>query len=514
MSERDSRGIEERRRRIREDMGGSERIDALRARGRLTAREAIDALLDEDSFREWGTFVVSRIRGDWDRTPADGKIVGFGTVSGRPVAIAADDVTVKRGASGSMGGRKKARIMQQALRARIPLVLFGESAGARIPDTLGAEDAAEFAIDTAPSMRGRAIPMISVIAGDSFGGSSFAAAQSDLVVQVEGSCIAVTSPRLIEVATGEKITGEALGGSEVHARRTGQVDVVVADESTGLSAVGEFLSYLPQHSAELPPRVASSPPLVDRELVSIVPARAQRAYDMRVLLQRVVDEGRIFELKRDFGSSVITALARLGGHSVGVIASQPMQQAGALDHDACDKITRFICMCEAFNVPLVFLQDVPGFMVGSAVEHERLLSKVIKLQQALALSTMPKFTVVVRKGFGLAYLALGGAPEIVDGLYAWSSAQIGFMERKAGAQVLHGSDLSGLSGAERAGLLDAASAGVEAEFDAWGPARRMRIDEVIDPSETREVLISDLDRHADREVLDDRERPLTHWPMW
>lgn len=505
-----------RRRKVRDEMGGVSRLDALRAAGRMSAREAIDALLDEDSFREWGTFVVSRVRADWDRTPADGKIVGFGTINERQVAVAADDVTVKRGSSGTMGGRKKARILQQAVRAGVPLVLFGESAGARIPDTLSAEDATEFAVDPTPSLRARRIPLVSIISGDSFGGSSFAAAQSDLVVQVEGSCIAITSPRLIEVATGESITGEQLGGTSVHGPLTGQVDVVVADEAQAITAARDFLSYLPQNSSALPDRIDADPPLdPDISLGSLIPKRLQRAYDMRRVLKRLLDGGRSLELKRDFGRSVLTVLGRLGGHTAGIVASQPMHQAGALDHDACDKITRFICMCEAFNIPVVFLQDVPGFMVGSAVEHQRMLAKVIKLQQAIALSTMPKLTVVVRKGFGLAYIALGGSPEVVDGLYAWSTAQIGFMERRAGAQVLRGSDLAGMSAEERAGVLGRADDGLEAaEFDAWGPARRMRIDEVIDAEETRDVLIADLDRFATREVKDPRDRPLNNWPMW
>jgi acetyl-CoA carboxylase carboxyltransferase component len=507
--------LAEKRRRVRDEMGGIDRLERLRESGRLTARELIDDLLDPDSFREWGTLVVSRVREDWSRTAADGKIVGFGTVNKRHVAVAADDVTVKRGASGMMGGRKKSRIMKQAFDARIPLVLFGESAGARIPDTLGAEEASEFALDLLPSLRSRRIPMVSVIAGDSFGGSSFAAAQSDLVVQVRGSCLAITSPRLIEVSTGEAITAEELGGGDIHGRITGQVDLVVDREKDAVERVRDFLAYLPSHSMEFPPRLEPREAEEGLQDISqLVPARPQRAYDMRKVLRGLIDGGEMLELKPDFGPAVITALSRLGGHSVGIVASQPMHGAGALDHDACDKITRFASMCEAFNVPLIFLQDVPGFMVGSAVEHERLLSKIIKLQQALALATTPKFTVVVRKGFGLAYLALGGSPEVVDALYAWPSARIGFMDRRAGAHVLSGGDLSGLNGQTRSEVLAEKEETVEAEFDAWGPARRMRIDEVIDPEETREMLISDLDRYASRPILPIHERPLTAWPMW
>lgn len=477
------------------------------------ARRRIALICDQGSFEELGTFVVSGRAADAENTPGDGKITGHGTVDGRPVTIVADDTTVKRGSSATMGGRRKKRLFAQALKRGNPFVSLGESAGARIPDILGAEGLTEMEIDSAASTRQRRVPMISVITGQSFGGSSFTAAHSDLVVQTVGSAMSITSPRLIEVATGETTTAERLGGVDVHMKKTGMVDFAAVDDDDAARIVREVLGYLPSNSWTVPERREWDPAsAVDPTLADQVPSRLRRAYDMHKVLRRLADDGSLLEVQPEFGTSLITAFARIGGFSVGIIASQPMRQAGALDADACDKAIRFICLCEAYNLPLVFLQDLPGFMVGEKVEHERLLARAIMFQQAFALSTVPKITVVLRKAYGFGYFAMGGVFEAVDGLYAWPNASFGFMDQKAGAQVVVGSDLSGLDGGERERTLEDSGRDFETQFDAYVPARRMRIDEVIDPAETKRVLVRDLERLAPHAYNAQQHKPLMSWP--
>ncbi|UNK45626.1 acyl-CoA carboxylase subunit beta [Arthrobacter sulfonylureivorans] len=496
-----------------------DRFDSAAVRERLaelgaqSVRSRIDEICDDGSFVETGTFVVSGRPDDEATTPGDGKIGGHGSVGGRPITIIGDDVTVKRGSTATMGTRRKKRLFAQALQRGNPFVVLGESAGARIPDILGAEGLTEMDLDRAAATRQRRIPMVSVITGQSYGGSSFAAAHSDIVVQVKGACTSITSPRLIEVATGESVTAEELGGLDVHLSKTGQVDFGASDFSEAADIVRNVLGYLPSNADRVPERLDFDvKSLTDGTLADLVPSRMRRAYDMRRVLRRLSDDGQILEIQPDFGKPLITAFARIGGYSVGILASQPMVQAGALDPDSCDKAVRFICLCESFNLPLIFLQDLPGFMVGKSVEHNRLLAKAIMMQQAFSLTTVPKLTVVMRKAYGFGYFALGGVFEAVDGLYAWPSAAFGFMDQKAGAQVVRGRDLGGLSATERQSVLAESGEEFDTEFDAYIPAKRMRIDEVIDPAETRLTLVRDLERLVPRYAEQTHDKPLMSWP--
>lgn len=479
----------------------------------VSVREYIGLIADPGSFEERGTFVVSARPEDRETTLGDGKIGGHVRVNERPVVIVGDDVTVKRATSATMGSRKQKRLLSQAIRQGCPIVLLGSSAGARIPDTLGAEGVTELDIDRLLATRQRNVPLISVITGDSYGGSSFAAAHSDIVVQLEHATMAVTSPRLIEVATGESVTGAELGGARVQLTEIGQADIGAKDPADAARIIRAILDYLPQNSLSVPERRDyDSESLVDPQLIDEVPSRTRRAYDMRKVIRRLADNAQLIELQSGFGKPVITALTRMGGFSVGVIASQPLQQAGALDPQSCDKIVRFVALCEANNLPIVFLQDQPGFLVGSKVEHDRLLSKAIMMQQAIALSTVPKLTVVVRKAYGFGYFALGGIFDLVDGLYAWPGASFGFMDQKAGAQVVVGNDLSNGDGRSRQETLQDAAGDFETDFDGYVPARRMRIDEVIDPRETKRVLVHDLERLVPHRFKSQGPRPLMSWP--
>ena len=483
--------------RIRAEMGGQARIDAVHAAGALTVRERLDGLLDPGSFRELGTFARSERAADADHTPGDGKIGGWGRIDGRPVVAAGDDITVKRASSAAVGGRKLKRLFGAALRDGVPFVFFGETGGARIPDMMGSDGFARIGPLVYPSLRGRRVPMVTVIVGASFGASSFLAATSDLVVQLRGSCLAVSSPRLIEAATGDQLTMDELGGTEVHARRTGQIDLVAEDEAASWQHVRRFLSYLPSSAQTPPPRAEPVPPDGDTGLAALVPQNRRQGYDMRRLLRGLVDAGSLLELKPAFARGLITALARIGGHPVGVLASQPLQQAGVLSPDACDKATRMICLCDAFGLPLVFLHDTPGFMIGRQVEHDRLLGKAMLMQQAVAMAGVPRLAVIVRKSFGLADHAMSGVGLDSDLLVAWPGAEISFMDPQAAASVL------GSRSADEV-MLDPSP---------YGAAGGMSVDEVIDPASTRAVLHEALDRAARRPFTPGTERPLSSWPM-
>ncbi len=305
-----------RRDRIRAEMGGSARIERLHARGERTVREHIDRLLDPGSFEEVGTFVRSARPEDADSTPGDGKIGGHGTIEGRPVTVAGDDITVKRGSSSPMGSKRLARLFGHAERSGHPIVYFGATGGARIPDTLGSAGFSEVPLSVDLFRRNRRVPFATVIVGDSFGGSSFVAAGSDLVVQLRGTCLAVTSPLVVEMATGEAIDQDALGGVDVHARTTGQIDAIADTPQDAYALVRRFLALLPANGARRAPRGPAGVRLApDPELADLVPRRRSRAYDMTRVLRRVLDDDSLLELAPAYGRGLICALGRLDGHS-------------------------------------------------------------------------------------------------------------------------------------------------------------------------------------------------------
>jgi acetyl-CoA carboxylase carboxyltransferase component len=493
-----------RRERIRTEMGGRARIERLHTRGERTVREHIDGLLDPGSFEEIGTFVHSARAEDADSTPGDGKIGGHGTIAGRAVTVAGDDITVKRGSSSLMGSKRLARLFAHAERAGHPIVYFGATGGARIPDTLGSAGFSEVPLSVDLYRRNRRVPLVTVIVGDSFGGSSFVAAGADLVVQLRGTCLAVTSPLVVEMATGEAIDQETLGGVDVHARTTGQIDAIADTPEEAYALVRRFLDLLPPNAGQRAPRGPAGARLgADPQLAELVPRRRSRAYDMTRVLRRVLDDDTLLELAPGFGRGLICALGRLDGHSVGVIASQPKFFAGALDPAACEKAVRLLCLCDAFDLPVVFVQDVPGFFVGRQVEHAGMLKHAIRLQTALALSQAPKLTVLVRKSYGLAYFSLGGNDAGVDSVYAWPGAEISFIDPLVAANVVSGGDP-----AARDAVLDA----MQAQTDPYGAAGRMAIDEIIDPADTRATLARALARLDGRPRVNGWERPLASWP--
>jgi acetyl-CoA carboxylase carboxyltransferase component len=325
--------------------------------------------------------------------------------------------------------------------------------------------------------------------------------------------MAVASPRVIEIATGEKVTPEALGGVEVGSRLTGQIDLAVETEGEAFEALRAFLSYLPSNATDLAPRTRPSGTIAnDPDLASIVPVRRSRTYDVRKLLMRLLDDATLLELKPKFGAGLLTALGRIDGWPVGIIASQPMYEAGALTPAACDKATRLVLLCDAYGLPIVVLQDTPGFMVGPAVEHQRILSKAMMFTQALLGAQVPKIGVVVRKAYGLAFFSLGGSQMGMDFLAAWPTAEISFMDPLVGANVLAGGRATDANGEHAAMEIKKLAEQMTSETDPMGPARLMALDEVIDPAETRRILAEQLQRLQGKRRRCRDASPLATWP--
>jgi methylmalonyl-CoA decarboxylase subunit alpha len=498
--------------RIRTEMGGAERVARMRAEGVPTIRDHIDALVDDGSFRELGTFSRSMRLEDRATTPGDGKVGGEGTIDGRRVAIAGDDITVKKGSSALVGSRRLQRLFERALERGTPYVYIGETGGGRIPDIIGAEGIAE-AQNFDVARRRRRIPMATMIVGQSFGGSSFEAAYSDFVVQVRGSVLAVTSPRVFEIATGEIIGFEELGGVDVHARITGQIDLGVDTYDEAYSAVRQWLSYLPSNAWTPTPRGDSRASMEpDPSLAALVPTRRTRGYDMRRFCATLLDDGSFFELQPLYARSLTTGLGRLDGFTVGVVANNPMFNAGVLDSAACRKAIRLMTICDAYDIPVIFLMDVPGFMVGKDVEHDRILSLAIRFVEALANMSAPTLTVTLRKGFGLAFPAMNGSGLGASGLYSWPGAEIGFMDPEVGVNVAYAARLAAMEPHEAEAEKARLAAEIGEATSPYEAAGTLKIDEVIDPADTRRVLVDDLRQLAGRRTPPPEQRPLSYWP--
>jgi acetyl-CoA carboxylase carboxyltransferase component len=503
--------FEARRAHMRETMGGLQRIAGIHAAGLSTARERIAQLLDEDSFDELGTFATAEPPEQRDKTPGDGRIVGFGTVDGRPVGVVADDATVKGASASATNNRKADRIFHLSLKYGHPFIFLGETRGSRIPESLGSDGLATVSGEGVDwTLRARRIPMATVITGPSFGGSTFAAAMSDFVVQLKGSTLAVVSPRVIEMATGERTDMESIGGTELHATQTGQIDRDAATEKEALELVRRWLSYLPSNSSEPPPIAKPCAPSSRLKPSQVVPEGRQSRYNMHHLLDAIFDGDSVFELAPRFGSSLIAAFARLEGLPVAVIATNPDKAAGALEPDACDKASRLLCVADSFGLPVILLHDSPGFFVGQAYEAKRVQSKTVMFLQALMQFVGPRLSVVVRKSFGLAFTSLGGTGTGSDLLVAWPAAEIGFMDPHVAANAMHGDELAALDPTGRRTRRTELAAMYSQDTDPYAIARGMGIDEIIHPDETRSVLARALKRVKTAEAT--KTTPLRYWP--
>ncbi len=495
------------------EMGSPEKVARKHSMGYGTVRERVQKLLDPGSFFEIGLLDHSDIPGMEDRTPADGKVCGFGTIDGRTVAITGDDATVLAGTGGRVGVEKEHRLTRWAAERGYPIINLGEGGGARIPDILGSDGLSSMTMRKEMALRCRQVPYVATIMGECFGGPSWLAALADFVVQVKGSCMAVSGPRVLEVATSEKIENEDLGGWKIHAEITGQADRAAEDEEDCFRIVREFLSYLPSNAQELPPVV---PPRGDDQegrqenLMSIVPDESRRGYDMNRIIKTIVDDEQIFHLKPDFDRSVITCLARIDGHSVGIIANQPMHTAGAMGPDGCDKCCSFICLCDSYNIPLIFLHDTPGFLVGKAAELKRMPGKIINFIEAVALSTVPKVSIVIRKSYGMAYSNMCGTGMGADFVLAWPNAEISFMAPEVAANVVYRRKIEESDDARAA--RDMAELQMRIAGAPWKAAGLHLLEDVIDPRDTRKIVAHILKLAQGNDDGYRSKRLLANWP--
>lgn len=486
-------------------MGGPQKLQRRREQGVLNARERLAALFDGGSFDEVGEFAASLRPEDRDRTPADGKITGFGRIDGRAAAAVANDFTVLGASSSPVNTRKIRYLKETAQRRGLPIVFLGESAGGRMPDSMGAASVAANQ-DPTQYQRRRTSPWVSAVLGPCYGSSTWYSCLSDFVVMRRGARMAVGSPRLAALATGEAVDDEELAGWRLHAYTSGLVDAAVDSDEEALRLVRRFLSYLPSHVGQPAPRAAAAQPPRADALAQLVPERLNQGYDMRRVLGCIVDADSLFELKANFGRSIVTALARIDGRAVGVIASNPMFKGGAIDADACSKATSMIVLCDSFNVPIISLADQPGFLIGLEGERKAMPGRVMNWMNALSLCTVPKITIVARKTYGQAVLNMGlGANS--DLTCAWTTAEISFMDPGYGANIVHG-----VSESDDPEAYAKARAEMARDTSALEAAGAFYIHNVIDPRDTRAFLSSALETHSLAATGGVGEGHLRAWP--
>jgi len=488
--------LKELRRKSKEG-GGEERLSAQHLKGKLSARERLRLLLDEGSFTELDRFVTHRSVDfglDQKKILGDGVVTGYGTIHGRLVYVFSQDFTVLGGSLSETHAEKIVKIQDLALKNGAPVIGLHDSGGARIQE--GVVSLGGYAdIFLRNTLASGVIPQISVILGPCAGGAVYSPAITDFVYMVKGtSYMFVTGPNVVKTVMHEDVDMEGLGGAEVHASVSGVAHFACDNEPECLASVRDLMGYLPQNNTELPPIVEASDPFNRREdqLLAIVPDNPNQPYDMREVIKCVVDESELYEIHAQFAQNIIVSFARLGGRTIGVVANQPESLAGALDIDASDKGARFVRFCDAFNIPLVVFEDVPGFLPGIAQEHGGIIRHGAKLLYAFAEATVPKLTVITRKAYGGAYDVMNSKHIRGDINLAWPQAEIAVMGPKGAVEILFRREL------DEAEDVEAAEAEQIEEYrekfaNPYIAAARGYVDDVIDPRETRERLISALD---------------------
>ncbi len=477
--------------------GGVERIKRQHDAGRNTARERLDILLDPGSFKELDAFVTHRARDfgvDKTQHLGDSVVTGYGTVDGRLVYVFSQDFTVIGGSLSEVHAAKICKVMDMALKTGAPVIGLNDSGGARIQE--GVASLGGYAdIFLRNTMASGVVPQLSVIMGPCAGGAVYSPALTDFILMVKDtSHMFVTGPDVVKSVTHEDVTFEELGGASVHAAKSGVCHVVGENETDSLLLVREMLSYIPQNNMEDPPYIATTDDRLraDAELDSIVPDNANKPYDMKDVIHRIVDEGRFFEIHEHFAANILVGFARLGGHSVGIVANQPSVLAGVLDIDASDKAARFIRFCDSFNIPVVTFVDVPGFMPGTQQEHGGIIRAGAKLLYAYCECTVPKFTVITRKAYGGAYDVMSSKHIRGDLNFAWPTAEIAVMGPDAAVNIIFRRELAEATDpvARKAELV----ADYRAKFATpYVAAARGYIDDIIEPRDTRARLINGIE---------------------
>jgi propionyl-CoA carboxylase beta chain len=480
--------------------GGRRRIDAQHAKGKLTARERIEVLLDQGSFEEWDMFVEHRSTEFGmaeQRIPGDGVVTGYGTINGRLVFVFSQDFTVFGGSLSEAHAEKLCKVMDQAMKVGAPVIGLNDSGGARIQE--GVASLAGYADVFQRNVEASGvIPQISLIMGPCAGGAVYSPAMTDFIFMVKDtSYMFVTGPEVVKTVTHETVTQEELGGAVTHTTRSGVADLAFENDVEALLELRRFIDFLPASNREKPPVRPTDDP-GDRDEVSLdtlVPANPNKPYDMKELIQKVVDDGDFFEIQPDFARNIIVGFGRMEGSTVGVVANQPMVLAGCLDIDSSRKAARFVRFCDCFNVPIVTFVDVPGFLPGTAQEYGGIIKHGAKLLFAYAEATVPKVTVITRKAYGGAYDVMASKHLRGDVNFAWPTAEIAVMGPKGAVEIIFRQDIG------EAAKIEARTEEYRQRFaNPFVAASRGFIDDVIMPHGTRRRVCRSLAMLRDKQL--------------
>src|SRR5438876_1482012 len=499
------------RSRIAEEGGGAARIEKQKAAGKMTARERVAFFLDDDSFEEFDKFVVHRSTDfgmDEQKFSGDGVITGHGLIDGRRVFVFAQDFTVFGGSLSETHAEKICKVMDLAMKVGAPIIGLSDSGGACIQE--GVVSLGGYAdIFLRNTLASGVVPQISCIMGPCAGGAVYSPAITDFNIMVKDtSYMFITGPDVIKTVTHEDVTKEELGGASTHNRKSGVAHFSADSDEHALRMVRELLSFIPSNNLDDPPRVTptDSPDRIESKLNSIVPDASNQPYDIREVIDLIVDDGYFFEVHRDYAPNIVVGFARLDGRSVGIVANQPAYLAGVLDIDSSIKGARFVRFCDCFNIPIVTFEDVPGFLPGISQEHGGIIKHGAKLLYAFAEATVPKVTVITHKAYGGAYCVMGSKHIRTDINFAWPSAEIAVMGPEGAVDILYRRELAEAS--DKASARSARVTELESKFsNPYVAAERGFIDEVIEPAQTRRKLIRAL---ALLENKRDRNPPKKH----
>jgi len=479
-------------------MGGEKLVARQHELGKLTVRERVGILFDPGTFTEAGMLAqaADTPQTEGRRTWADGVVTGTGKIDGRMAAVIAYDFTVLAGSMGVHGERKAARMRELAVQHGHPVIYLLDSAGGRVNEAVGAFGGTGGVFREMSQMSG-VVPQVGAVLGHCSAGTGYVPALCDFVPMVKGtSSMALAGIHLVRAATGEELTEEEMGGSAVHARISGVADREAADDAECLRVVRDYLSFMPcRYGDPLPVKPVRDP--VERrseKLYEIVPVNLRKAYDMRRVIKEIVDGGYFFPLKPDWAKALITGFCRFAGRPAGIVASQPMVRAGAISVDEADKAAKFINICDSFGIPLVFLVDVPGFVVGRDVEHKGILRHGAKFLHNISCATVPKVTVILRKAYGAGYYVMGGRQYGADYVVGWPTAEISIMGPEGAVNILFRRQIGAAEpGEARERLRQDLIATIRAQIDPYLTAKQALIDDIIDPADTRVHIIRGLE---------------------
>jgi propionyl-CoA carboxylase beta chain len=480
--------------------GGRNRIDKQHAKGKLTARERIDLFLDDGSFEEWDMFVEHRCTDfgmENQKVPGDGVVIGYGTVNGRLVFVFSQDFTVFGGSLSAAHAQKICKIMEQAMKVGAPVIGLNDSGGARIQE--GVESLGGYAdVFQLNVLASGVVPQISMIMGPCAGGAVYSPAITDFIFMVKDtSYMFVTGPDVVKTVTHETVTAEELGGAITHSSKSGVADLAFENDVEALLMLRRFINYLPANNREQPPVWPTDDP-ADRVIPSLdtlVPADPNKPYDMKELVTRMVDDNEFFELQPAHAANIITGFGRMQGSTVGIVANQPMVLAGCLDIDSSKKAARFVRFCDAFNIPIITLVDVPGFLPGTSQEYGGIIKHGAKLLYAYAEATVPKITLITRKAYGGAYDVMASKHLRGDVNFAWPSAEIAVMGPKGAVEIIFRGDLGDQA------KIDQRTEEYRTKFaNPFVAGARGFIDDVVMPHSTRKRICRSLAMLKDKEL--------------